>query len=141
MSRRLAALAGACALLLGGCGGDSEREAAPAATATAGGDEQEIRATLDRYAAAVRAGDARLICTQLLAPEVLEQVERAGGDCARDLMADRIAEAGPDYALTVRSIVLRGDRATAKTQAVETDGARAVTQPLVRVGGGWRLGI
>jgi hypothetical protein len=30
-------------------------------------------------------------------------------------------------------------RATARTEAVERDGPRVVTQPLVRAGGGWRL--
>ena len=87
----------------------------------------------------MRAGDADLICSKLLAPEVLATVKEAGGDCARDLMADRIAEAGPDYALDVRSVHVAGDRATAATRAVETDGTREVRQPLVRVGGGWRL--
>lgn len=146
MPRRLAVLVAACALLLAACGDDAEREApAPAATATpaatvaASGDERAVRETLKRYAAAVRAGDADLICSKLLAPDVLATVKEAGGDCARDLMADRIAEAGPDYALDVRSVHVAGDRATAATRAVETDGTREVRQPLVRVGGGWRL--
>jgi ketosteroid isomerase-like protein len=144
MPRRLAVLVAAAGLLLAGCGDDPEREAAaPAPTVTPAAarsaDEQAIRDTLERYAAAVRAGDAKLICSKLLAPEVLATVKEAGGDCARDLMADRIAEAGPDYTLAVRSVHVAGDRATAATRAVEADGAREVRQPLVRVGGGWRL--
>ena len=70
---------------------------------------------------------------------MLEKVERAGGDCERDLIAERIAEGGPRYRLTVRSIAVRGDRATARIEAVERDGRRSVVQPLVRAGGGWRL--
>jgi ketosteroid isomerase-like protein len=145
MPRRLAVLVGACVLLAAGCGDDAERTATPpAATAAspaagAGRDERAIRATLQRYAAAVRAGDAELICAKLLAPEMIATVKEAGGDCARDLMAARIAEAGPDYALDVRSVRITGDRALAATRAVETDGTRVVRQPLVRVGRDWRL--
>ena len=140
--RPLLALAATAALA--GCGGDREEVArpapAPAATAVAGSaDERAVADTLERYAAAVRAGDARTICTELLDPAVLETVRKAGGDCERDLIADRIAEGGPGYRLTVRSVAVTGDRATARTEAHERDGARAVVQPLVRAGGGWRL--
>jgi ketosteroid isomerase-like protein len=127
-------IAAALAAVLAGCGG-SEEEQAPAATA----DERAIAATLQRYAEAVRARDARTICTELLAPDVIEQVATAGGECERDLIAERIAEGGPGYRLTVRSIEVAGDRATARTIAVERDGPRSVAQPLVRVSGGWRL--
>jgi hypothetical protein len=126
-------------VVLAGCGEDVKRVAAPSATPAGSPDERAIRQTLDRYAAAIRAGDATMICAELLAPEVLETVERAGGDCARDLMADRVAEGGPDYALEVGAITVDGDRATAQTEAIERDGPRAAAQPLVRVGGGWRL--
>ena len=112
----------------------------PAAAAPAGSpDERAVADTLERYAAAVRAGDARTICTELLDPAVLETVRQAGGDCERDLIAKRIAEGGPGYELTVSSIEVTGDRATARTRAVERDGPRSVVQPLVRAGGGWRL--
>jgi hypothetical protein len=132
---RLPAAAAVAIALLAGCGsGDRETAAptpAPAVTAVAD--------TLERYAAAVRAGDARTICRELLDPSVLATVEEAGGDCERDLIAERIAEGGPGYRLDVRSIEVDGDRATARTEAIERDGKRSVVQPLVRTGGGWRL--
>jgi hypothetical protein len=131
---RLLSLAVIACVVLAGCGSDEEEPAKAPATA-----EQEVAATLERYAAAVRAGDARAICADLLAPAVIERVEAAGGDCERDLIADRIAEGGPDYRLEVRSIEIDGDRATAQTESLEADGPRTVTQPLVRTGGGWRL--
>ena len=144
---RLPAAAAAVIVLLAGCGsgGDTQRTsssgtgkpAAPAAARPAA--EQAVADTLERYAAAVRAGDARMICAELLDPPVLATVKQAGGDCERDLLAERIAEGGPGYRLDVRSIEIAGDRATARTEATERDGKRAVVQPLVRAGGGWRL--
>jgi ketosteroid isomerase-like protein len=126
------------AALLSGCG--DEEAAAPTASA-AGGSAQEraVADALERYAAAVRSGDAHTICAELLDPAVLETVERGGGDCERDLIAERIADGGPGYRLTVRSIAVTGDRATARIRALERDGPRSVVQPLVRAGGGWRL--
>jgi hypothetical protein len=134
--RLLLGAAAACAALAG-CGDDAERPAQPTVAGTA--DERAVEEALSRYAAAVRAGDGRTICSELLAPEVLVKVRLAGGDCERDLIADRIEEGGPDYRLEVRSIEVRGDRATARTRSLEADGPRAVVQPLVRVRGEWRL--
>jgi len=137
-----------------GCGAEADRAAtaptpaasapAPAASATpsaapASVEQREVTDLLARYAAAIRTRDAKTICDDLLAASVLETVEEAGGDCARDLLADRIAEAGPRYELRVRSVRVTGDRAVAQTEAVESDGVRRAAQPLVRERGGWRL--
>jgi len=145
--RPLLAAAVVCAALAG-CGGEDTDETPAsggaeriAATPTPAGtaEERAVARTLERYAAAVRAGDARTICAELLAPAVVATAKAAGGDCEHDLMADRIAEGGPGYRLEVRSIEIAGDRATAETESVEADGPRAVTQPLVLVRGRWRL--
>ena len=143
------------AAVLAGCGDDPGPAASttPTSTATAtetptpspaaagGGPEaRPVAAVLRRYAAAVRAGDARTICRDLLARSVVERVDRVGGDCARDLIGPRIEESGPDYAIAVRSISVAGDRAVAQITARERDGSRDSRQPLVREDGGWRLG-
>jgi hypothetical protein len=146
------------AVVLAGCGDGGDDPAAratatatptPTATvtatpttdpaATSGPERDAVADVLDRYAAAVRAGDGRTICRELLAREVTERVERAGGSCERDLMAPRIQEGGPDYAIGIASIVVQGDRAVARITAGERDGARDTSQPLVRERGGWRL--
>jgi len=142
------------AAVLAGCGDDPGPAASttPTSTATAtetptpspaaagGGPEaRPVAAVLRRYAAAVRAGDARTICRDLLARSVVERVEGVGGNCARDLIGPRIEEGGPDYAIAVRSISVDGVRAVAQITARERDGSRDSHQPLVREGGDWRL--
>jgi len=145
-------IAALAAAVLAGCGDDPGPAASstPTATATAtrtptpaaAGSSAEARpvaVVLRRYAAAVRAGDARTICRDLLARSVVERVEAVGGNCARDLIGPRIEEGGPDYAIAVRSISVDGVRAVAQITARERDGSRGSHQPLVREGGGWRL--
>jgi len=121
--------------------------AAPSATATgtpapaADAESEAVAAAIERYAAAVRAGDERTICTQLLSRKVLERVKTAGGDCERDLIASAVADGGPEYRIEVESIDVSGDEATARTRAIERDGPRTQAQPLVREGGRWKLSI
>src|SRR5829696_7896947 len=150
-------IAALAAAVLAGCGDDlgPAARSTPARTASAtktptpapalaaapsSPEARPVEAVLRRYAAAVRAGDARTICRDLLARSVVERVDRVGGDCARDLIGPRIEESGPDYAIAVRSISVAGDRAVAQITARERDGSRDSRQPLVREDGGWRLG-
>jgi ketosteroid isomerase-like protein len=128
------------AAALAACGGGEREPPAQAPKATAADpDEQAVRATLERYAAAVRAGDAELICKQLMSRAVLAKIDALGGDCARDFIADRVREGGPNFRLTVRSVSIQGNRAMTRGEAVESDGPRSSPQPLVREQGGWRL--
>lgn len=157
MTRALLLVLTAAALV--GCGdGGADTDTGPAVTATprsaatatpspttdpaatSGPERAAVAATLRRYAAAVRAGDARTICRDLLAREVRTRVEAAGGSC-RDLVAPRIDEGGPQYGIAIRSISVSGDRALARITASERDGARDSRQALVREGGDWRLSV
>jgi ketosteroid isomerase-like protein len=124
------------AVALAACGSDGQP-----AKATARGDEGAIRVTMEHYAAAIRAGDARRICRELMSREVLDRIERLGGDCARDFIAGRVKEGGPKFTLTVRSVKVTGDRAMTTGDAVESDGPRRADQPLVREAGGWKLAL
>ena len=135
---------------LAGCG-DSEperpRASSPtptptaAATATAVPASDPVAAAIERYAEAVRTGDAATICEKLLSEAVLERVKTAGGNCERDLIADAIARDGPGYRVVVESVLLDGSRATARTRVTDPQGTRTQTQPLVREGESWKLSI
>jgi len=147
------ALLAACLLLLAvaGCGDDSSPRpsaATPTPTPTATpaktsgtAEQRAVAAVLARYAQAVRAGDARAICTRLLSREVLRRVQTAGGECERDLIADAVTAGGPSYALKVASVAVTGRRASARTVVTDRRGTRPQVQPLVREAGGWRLSV
>ena len=119
--RLLLALAATAALA--GCGGDREEVAqpapAPAAAAPAGSpDERAVADTLERYAAAVRAGDARTICSRAARPRRARD-RRAGRRRLRarpDRRADRRGRARLPRSRCARSRC-SGDRATARTEA------------------------
>jgi hypothetical protein len=143
-------LLAACLLLaVAGCGDDSSPRpsaATPMPTATpvkttGTAEQRAVAAVLERYAQAVRSGDARAICTRLLSREVLRRVQTAGGECERDLIADAIAAGGPSYALKVASVAVTGRRASARTVVTDIRGTRPQVQPLVREAGGWRLSV
>jgi len=155
---RRAATVFSCAVLLVGCGGggsgdDQPRDAAAAtatptpvptspsrpATSAPPAEARAITRVLGRYAAAVRAGDARTICRRLLADAVVQRVEEAGGSCEENLVGPSIQEAGPGYRIAIRGLTVEGDRARAEIVASEQDGARTSVQPLARERGRWRL--
>lgn len=142
----------ACLLVGGllGCGDDEPARpaaatATPARTATAtpapAPEQPAIESVLEDYARAVRAGDARPICADLLSREVLQRVEQVGGNCERDLIEDAVRAGGPAYALKVASVEVTGARALARTVVTDRNGTRPQDQPLVREGGRWKLSV
>lgn len=137
-------------LCLAGCG-DSEPERpransatpTPTAAATTAGvpASDPVAAAIERYAKAVRAGDAATICSDLLSEAVLERVKSAGGNCERDLIADAIARGGPGYKVVVESVDVDGNSATARTRVTDPRGTQTQTQPLIREGESWKLSL
>jgi hypothetical protein len=119
--------------MLAGCGAAAEEPAAPAMSA----DERAIRETLDRYAAAIRAGDTAGAC-RLMAREVHDTIRAIGTDCEA-VLADRVREGGADYELTTDTVTISGNRAMTRGRAVESDGPRDGGQPMVREGSRWLL--
>ena len=117
-------------LLIAGCGGSE-----PAAPMSA--DERAIRATLTAYVGAVRANDPTRVCG-LTAREVLDEITALGTTCESVIGAE-IAKRGPKFTIDTRAVVVEGDYAMTRGQAVDANGPRSGDQPLVREGGRWLL--
>lgn len=125
----LAALAVAGAL--GGCGGQGA-----STTGATASDQAEVRAAVESYLGALRAGDADGVC-DLLTRRELQDLD-AAGSCA-EIMGRGLAlieENGvelPDYELS--QISIDGDRAESRLVGGSTD----EVIPLTREDGEWKL--
>lgn len=127
-------------LALAGCGAD-RAQAPPASTPAPTGSRAEVQRLVDDWQRALRAGDAATPCRELLARAVRERIAAAGGDCEDRFLRERIEEAGPRYAMEIEALDLRGPRGTMRVRETGRDGASVRTQPVVREGGRWRLGL
>ena len=134
---RLAVLA--AALALAGCGGSSAEPEQPARPAARSGADAEVRALFAAWQRALRAGDAKTACTELISADVQRRVEELGGSCERVLLDERIAEAGPQYRLEVLKLQVSGSAGKAQIRESGRDGTSVREQPVVRERGRWRL--
>jgi len=100
-------------------------------------DEGDVRETLDSFATAVAKKDYQQICDDLLAPDLVEEVRKAG-PCEVALKTGLEDRRNPR--IVVRSVKLDGDKAEARVRST-ADGEQPsedVVQ-LVKVDGGWRI--
>jgi hypothetical protein len=78
--------------------------------------------------------DAQKICTQILSQDLVRQLSDAGTSCQVEMK--KAVDDADDYNLTVQSVTVTGNRATAVVKR-GSDGPTA-TFRFVREGGGWR---
>jgi len=117
--------------LLAGCGADEP---------SMSDGERGVREAAERYAEAVRAGDAQRICSEQVSAELKKKLSDVGGDCVRDFFASAVRDGGPKFELVVSSVKLVGNRALATGYVVEKSGKHDDGFPFVREADGrWRV--
>jgi ketosteroid isomerase-like protein len=117
--------------VLAGCGAEETSMSA---------GERGVRDAAERYAEAVRAGDAQRICDEQVSQELKRKIGAAGADCVRDFFAAAVKDGGPKFKLVVDSVKLAGDRALATGYVVEKNGKHKDGFPFVREADGrWRV--
>ncbi len=100
--------------------------------------EEEVRAALDRYAAATRDKDYQTLCDELLASDLVERIRNAGLPCEVALRTGLEERRNPT--LKVLSVEVDGDRAVARVSgsaAGEVPGT--ANYRLVREEDDWRI--
>ena len=127
MRRALFAVA-LLAIPLAGC------SAAPSSKSKFKGEAQKVAGVVDDLAAAGRAGDAKKICTEILAHQLVQELRSAGGDCQSEMKA-AIQDAS-DYDLQVTSVKVTGANATARVR--QGDDGQTATFSFVKESGDWR---
>jgi hypothetical protein len=127
--RRTLALTAVLALFLSGCGA--------ASTGSAGnfkGEQQEVVKVVDALASAGSRRDAKKICTDILAKQLVTELKNAGGDCVTEM--DRAIKDASDYDLQVTSVKVNGANATAQVRQGKS--GQTATFTFVKEGGSWR---
>jgi hypothetical protein len=126
--RRLLALSLLAALALSACGTSTTP------TPKFKGSAKDVADQIDKLAAAGRRGDAKTICDDILASQLLTQLKTAGGDCESE-MKDAIRDAN-DFDLNVRAVKVTGNNATAQVQ--QGDKGKTATFTFVKEGNAWK---
>jgi hypothetical protein len=126
--RRLLALPLVAALALSACGTTSS------SSSKFSGPAKDVADQIDKLAQAGRRGDAKTICDDILAKQLVAQVKTAGSDCESE-MKDAIRDAN-DFDLNVRAVKVDGNNATAQVQ--QGDKGRTATFTFIKEAGAWR---
>jgi uncharacterized protein YceK len=127
MRRTLLALALA-ALPLAGCG------AVKSSQSNFKGEAGKVAAVVDDLANDGRTGNAKKICTDLLAKRLVQEFKSSGGDCQTEMKA-AIQDAS-DFDLRVNSVKVSGTNATALVQ--QGSHGKTATFSFVKENGSWR---
>jgi hypothetical protein len=127
MRRALLALA-LIALPLAGCAG------AQTSKSKFKGDAGKVAAVVDDLAAAGRTGNAKKICSDILARQLVAELKSVGGDCESEMKA-AIQDAS-DYDLRVDSVKVTGGSATARVR--QGTKGRVATFSFIKEKGNWR---
>jgi hypothetical protein len=98
------------------------------------GEAAKVAGVVDDLAAAGRAGNAKKICTDILAPRLVQQLRGAGGDCQSEMKA--AIQDATDYDLRVDSVKVTGASATAQVR--QGKHGKTATFSFVKQNGNWR---
>jgi|GEM_PF-6770360 len=101
-------------------------------------DEKDVRATLDRYAAATRSKDYQTLCDSLYARDLVQRIRAAGLPCEVALRTGLEDRRNPQ--LAVLGVEVSGDQALARTRSTAVGEQPSVdTIKLIKQDGGWRV--
>ena len=111
-----------------------------AASGCGGGasDTEKVQGVVEAFGRATAAKDYQGLCDRVLAPKLVEEVERVGLPCEVALRQGLGEVEAPR--LTIGKVTINGDNATAEvlTSAAGEQPSRDVLE-LIRFGDGWRV--
>jgi hypothetical protein len=131
---RIVALLAALPLVLSACGQTSKDSAKDFQ-----GEQQVVAQTVEDLQSASSKGDQDRICTELLAPALVNQIKTASKGTCEDAVNDALGDADT-FDLQVKKVAIDGDKATA-TVTSDAGGSkdRTDTLQLVKVNNIWKI--
>jgi hypothetical protein len=130
MRRSLLALPLVLAALAAGCAGGAS------SASDFQGEEKKVADKVEKLETAGKAGDAKVICTEVLAKSVSDQIASAGSSCEEEL--DKAIKDADDFSLDVEDVTIDGENATAKVKGKEDGKDQVRTFQFERDGSDWR---
>src|SRR5918994_2828433 len=101
-------------------------------------DEEQIRSTLAQFERATGERDYRALCDRILAPKLVDNVERIGLPC--EVALEKVVEDVREPRLSIGAITVRDGTATAQVRSSAAGQAPSEdTVALVRAGDAWRI--
>ena len=130
---RLLALLAVPAALVAGCGQTQKNSASDFQ-----GPQKAVAQTVEDLQSAGRKRDGNKICEQLLAPALVQQIQRASKGTCASVLDDRLRDVDA-FEMQVQKVTISGDRATAVVHSDAGKHDRTDTFGLVRQGASWKL--
>ena len=124
-------LAIACLLALAGCGQSAS------SSSDFQGEERAVADVVEELQSAGERRDGDRICKEILAADLVQELEQGGVDCAAEL--DKALREADDSSLDVTDVQVSGTSATAKVTGKEGTEEREATFELVKENGAWRV--
>jgi hypothetical protein len=101
------------------------------------GDQRLVANTVEDFESAASKGDQDKICRDLLAKALVAQYAQHGGTCEKAV--DGALKDTDSFGLTVESVAINGEQASARVKADRGKHDVMQTLTLVKQGPGWRI--
>ena len=102
------------------------------------GDERLVAQAVEDLQQHAQRGDAKRLCEEVLARELVQRFEQAGGGRCTEAVEEAVKDADT-FELTVESVEVSGTRATARVQAESGERDQTDTISLVKEGARWKV--
>jgi hypothetical protein len=130
-SRTLALLLAAAGLATG-CGASTSNSASDFS-----GVKKDVATTVDDLSSAAKKSDEAKICTDLLAPALIDTLRAADKNATCNTAINDAIKDADTFDMTVKSVDVTGDKATALVDSKNKDAND--TLALEKVGGRWKI--
>jgi hypothetical protein len=134
MSRSPLILAALAAFVIAGC---TTQSSSSDSSGKFTGDQRLVANTVEDFESAASKGDQDKVCSDFLSKDLVATFAKQGGTCAKAV--DGALKDSDTFGLSVESVSINGQQATAKVKAEHGKKDVIETLTLVKEGSGWRI--